>query len=39
MEYADVGLMEDVDTGRLPPVADCVPDAEGIVWLDDGWQD
>ena len=39
MEYADVGLMEDVDTGCLPPVADCVPDAEGIVWLDDGWQD
>lgn len=40
LEYADVGLMEDVEAGDgLPEPAACVPDAEGIVWFDGGWQD
>jgi hypothetical protein len=41
MEYADIELMEDVEAAGygLPPPAGCVPDAEGIVWFDGGWQD
>jgi hypothetical protein len=32
--------MEDVESGEgLPGVAECIPDAEGIVWFDGGWQD
>jgi hypothetical protein len=41
LEYADIGLMEDVEAGGygLPEPAACVPDAEGIVWFDAGWHD
>jgi hypothetical protein len=40
LEYADVGLMEDVESGDgLPQTDACAPDAEGIVWFDGGWQD
>jgi hypothetical protein len=34
MEYADVYLMEDIESGDgLPAPEDCVPDAAGIVWF------
>jgi hypothetical protein len=41
MEYEDIGLMEDVEAAGygLPPLADCVPDAEGITWFGGDWQD
>ena len=40
LEYADVGLMEDVESGDGLPMTDaCTADAEGIVWFDQGWQD
>ncbi len=40
LEYADVGLMEDVESGDGLPMTDaCTADAEGIVWFDQRWQD
>jgi hypothetical protein len=40
LEYADVGLMEDVESGDGLPMTDaCTADAEGVVWFDRGWQD
>ncbi len=34
-EYADIGLMEDVESGRggLPPASTCVADAAGVTWF------
>lgn len=32
-DYWDIELMEDVETGRLPPDAACVADGDGIVWM------
>jgi hypothetical protein len=31
--YAGIYLMEDVESGGLPPPARCVPDAGGVVWF------
>jgi hypothetical protein len=32
-QWADIYLEEDITTGGLPPLGECVPDAAGIVWI------
>jgi hypothetical protein len=32
-QYAGIFLMEDVESGGLPPPDRCVPDAAGVVWF------
>jgi hypothetical protein len=32
-DHAGIFLMEDVESGGLPPPARCVPDAGGVVWF------
>jgi hypothetical protein len=35
LEYADIGLMEDIEAGRgvLPDIEQCEPDDDGIIWV------
>ncbi len=35
-KYADIFLMENIDSGKFRPqmVGECLPDADGIVWLE-----
>jgi len=35
LEYADIHLMEDIEAAGygLPPLENCVPDSDGIVWF------
>ena len=33
LEYADIHLMEDVESDGLPPAEACQPDGDGVVWF------
>ena len=33
LEYADIHLMEDIESGGLPPAEACQPDGDGVVWF------